>query len=309
MRKSARAAPMAALPLTLSLPLILAIGLGACLPGIAWAKVCARDDAGHDICLEAPAQRIVALSPSVTELLFAAGAGERVVGVVNFSDYPAAARTLPQVGGYDRLDLEALLALDPDLVVAWQGGNPREQVDRLSRLGLPVYFSDVEDFAGIAQTLERFGTLAGTSGVAASAAASLRAEVSTLRERYADAAPVPVFYQVWEQPLMTINGEHWISRSLELCGGVNLFADASALAPRIGVEAVLARDPEAIITGGMGNPDSTWLEAWRDFPRLTAVQRDNLFFVDPDLVQRATPRLLDGTRALCQRLEVARGRR
>ncbi|WP_304525179.1 cobalamin-binding protein [Halomonas sp. I5-271120] len=307
MRKSARAAPMAALPLTLSL--ILAIGLGACLPGIAWAEACVSDDAGHDICLEAPAQRIVALSPSVTEMLFAAGAGERVVGVVNFSDYPPAARTLPQVGGYDRLDLEALLALDPDLVVAWQGGNPREQVDRLSRLGLPVYFSDVEDFAGIAKTLERFGTLAGTSEVAATAAASLREDVATLRERYADAAPVPVFYQVWEQPLMTINGEHWISRSLELCGGVNLFADASALAPRIGVEAVLARDPEAIITGGMGNPDSTWLEAWRDFPRLTAVKRDNLFFVDPDLVQRATPRLLDGTRALCQRLEVARGRR
>jgi|TARA_B100000700_G_scaffold151596_1_gene168292 iron complex transport system substrate-binding protein len=303
MRKNARLASVAVLPLTLI------IGLGACLPGVALAKVCARDDAGHDICLEAPAQRIVALSPSVTELLFAAGAGERVVGVVNFSDFPAAARSIPQVGGYDRLDLEALLALEPDLVVAWQGGNPREQVERLSRLGLPVYYSDVEDFAGIAETLERFGTLAGTPEVAASAAASLRADVATLRARYAGADPVPVFYQVWEQPLMTINGEHWISRSLELCGGVNLFADASTLAPRIGVESVLARDPEAIITGGMGDPNSTWLEAWGDFPQLTAVQRDNLFFVDPDLVQRATPRLLDGTRALCDRLEVARGRR
>lgn len=303
MRKNARLASVAVLPLTLI------IGLGACLPGVARAKVCARDDAGHELCLEAPAQRIVALSPSVTELLFAAGAGERVVGVVNFSDFPAAARSIPQVGGYDRLDLEALLALEPDLVVAWQGGNPREQVERLSRLGLPVYYSDVEDFAGIAETLERFGTLAGTPEVAASAAASLREDVATLRARYAGSDPVPVFYQVWEQPLMTINGEHWISRSLELCGGVNLFADASTLAPRIGVESVLARDPEAIITGGMGDPNSTWLEAWGDFPQLTAVQRDNLFFVDPDLVQRATPRLLDGTRALCDRLEVARGRR
>lgn len=303
MRKNARLASVAVLPLTLI------IGLGACLPGVARAKVCVGDDAGHDICLEAPAQRIVALSPSVTELLFAAGAGERVVGVVNFSDFPAAARSIPQVGGYDRLDLEALLALEPDLVVAWQGGNPREQVERLSRLGLPVYYSDVEDFAGIAETLERFGTLAGTPEVAASAAASLREDVATLRARYAGADPVPVFYQVWEQPLMTINGEHWISRSLELCGGVNLFADASTLAPRIGVESVLARDPEAIITGGMGDPNSTWLEAWGDFPQLTAVQRDNLFFVDPDLVQRATPRLLDGTQALCDRLEVARGRR
>lgn len=305
MYKNARLAPRAVLPLMLSL----IMGLGACLPGVARAEVCVGDDAGHELCLEAPAQRIVALSPSVTELLFAAGAGERVVGVVNFSDYPAAARSIPQVGGYDRLDLEALLALEPDLVVAWQGGNPREQVERLSRLGLPVYFSDVEDFAGIADTLERFGTLAGTPDVAAAAAASLREDVATLRERYANADPVSVFYQVWEQPLMTINGEHWISRSLALCGGVNLFADESTLAPRIGVESVLARDPEAIITGGMGDPNSTWLEAWRDFPQLTAVQRGNLFFVNPNLVQRAAPRLVEGTRQLCQRLEVARGRR
>ncbi|SDG10046.1 iron complex transport system substrate-binding protein [Onishia taeanensis] len=303
MHKRARSVSMAVLPLTLI------IGLGAGLPGIARAEVCVGDDAGHELCLEAPAKRIVALSPGVTELLFAAGAGERVVGAVSFSDYPVAAQALPRVGSYDRLDLEALLALEPDLVVAWQGGNPREQVERLSRLGLPVYFSDVEDFAGVAGTLERFGTLAGTPEVGATTAASLREEVATLRERYANAAPVPVFYQVWEQPLMTINGEHWISRSLELCGGVNLFADESTLAPRIGVESVLARDPEAIITGGMGKPDSTWLEAWRDFPQLTAVQRDNLFFVDPDLVQRATPRLVEGTRQLCQRLEVARGRR
>ncbi|WP_242458045.1 cobalamin-binding protein [Halomonas sp. YLGW01] len=271
--------------------------------------VCVTDDADREVCLEAPASRIVALSPGVTELLFAAGAGEAVVGAVGFSDYPAEAAGLPRVGSYDRLDLEALLALEPDLVVAWAGGNPGDQLDRLAALGLPVYFSDVGDFAGIAESLERFGTLAGTPDVAASAASSLREEVAALRERYAAAAPVPVFYQVWEQPLMTLNGRHWISRSLELCGGVNLFAEASALVPRIGVEAVLARDPEAIITGGMGEPDSTWLEAWRAYPRLTAVRRDNLFLIDPDLVQRAAPRLVEGTRRLCQYLEVARGRR
>ncbi|WP_458525097.1 cobalamin-binding protein [Onishia taeanensis] len=291
--------------------LILVSGLGFSLAGPTQAAggVCETDDAGREVCLDAPAQRIVALSPGVTELLYAAGAGERVVGVVSFSDYPPAAQAHPQVGSYDRLDLEALLSLGPDLVVAWAGGNPQEQVDRLSRLGLPVYFSDVDDFAGIAESLERFGALAGSPDTAAAAATSLREEVAALRARYAHAAPVPVFYQIWEQPLMTINGEHWISRSLALCGGVNLFADASALVPRIGIEAVLARDPEAIITGGMGEPNSTWLEAWRDYPRVTAVRRDNLFFIDPDLVQRAAPRLVEGTRRLCEHLEVARGRR
>lgn len=272
-------------------------------------EVCVADDAGREVCLDAPARRIVALSPGVTELLYAAGAGDSVVGAVSFSDYPPEAARLPRVGSYDRLDLEALLALAPDLVVAWAGGNPREQVDRLPRLGLPVFYSDVNDFAGIARSLERFGALAGSAAVAEEAARTLREEVAALRAEHAAAAPVPVFYQVWEQPLMTVNGEHWISQALALCGGENLFAEEGPLVPRIGVEAVLARDPEVILTGGMGEPDSSWLEAWRDYPEMTAVRRDNLFFIDPDLVQRATPRLLEGTRALCARLETARERR
>ncbi|MDN3555470.1 cobalamin-binding protein [Halomonas maura] len=287
----------------------LALWLGVGLPGAARAEVCVSDDAGREVCLDAPARRIVALSPGVTELLFAAGAGERLVGAVSFSDYPPAARALPRVGSYDRLDLEALLALTPDLVVAWAGGNPREQVDRLAALGLPVFFSDAGDFAAIASSLERLGVLAGSEAAGRAAATRLRGEVAELRARYADAAAVPVFYQVWEQPLMTVNGEHWISRALALCGGDNPFAGEAPLVPRIGVEAVLARDPEVIVTGGMGKADSSWLEAWRAFPELTAVRRDNLFVVDPDLVQRATPRLVQGTRALCAHLETARERR
>ncbi|MFG6178275.1 cobalamin-binding protein [Halomonas sp. THAF12] len=289
--------------------LLVGLGLAGLVPAQAAADVCVTDDAEREVCLDAPARRIVALSPGVTELLFAAGAGERVVGAVSFSDYPPAAESLPRVGSYDRLDLEALLALEPDLVVAWAGGNPREQIDRLPTLGLPVYFSDAEDFAAIAASLERLGSLAGSEVEGHDAAARLRDEVAELRRRYADAAPVPVFYQVWEQPLMTVNGEHWISHALALCGGENLFADEAPLVPRIAREAVLARDPEVIVTGGMGKADSSWLEAWRAFPELTAVRRDNLFFIDPDLVQRATPRLVEGTRALCAHLETARGRR
>ena len=287
----------------------LALWLGAALPGAVRAEVCVSDDVAREVCLEAPARRIVALSPGVTELLYSAGAGERVVGAVSFSDYPPRAQALPRVGSYDRLDLEALLALEPDLVVAWAGGNPEEQLARLPDLGVPVYFSDVEDFAGIAASLERLGVLAGSEAMGHAAATRLRGEVAELRARYADVPTVPVFYQVWEQPLMTVNGEHWISHALALCGGENLFAAQAPRVPRIGREAVLARDPEAIISGGMGKADSTWLEAWRQYPEMTAVRRDNLFFVDPDRVQRATPRLLEGTRALCTHLETARERR
>ncbi|GED22082.1 cobalamin-binding protein [Halomonas halmophila] len=277
--------------------------------GPAQASSCVTDDAGREVCLDAPAQRIVALSPGVTELLYAAGAGERLVGAVSFSDYPDAAKQLPRVGSYDRLDLEALLALSPDLVVAWSGGNPEEQVERLATLDVPVFFSDADNFATIASNLERLGTLANTEPTAQQAAGQLKSDVAALRSRYADARPVSVFYQVWESPLMTINGEHWISQALDLCGGVNIFAEQSALVPRIGVEAVLGRDPEAIITGGMGKADSAWLDAWREFPGMTAVRQGNLFFINPDLVQRATPRLVEGTRDICRHLEVVRERR
>lgn len=288
--------------------LLYGVGLLA-LAGPLRAEPCVMDDAGREVCLEAPAQRIVALSPGVTELLYAAGAGERLVGAVSFSDYPPEADDLPRVGSYDRLDLEALLALDPDLVVAWSGGNPEQQLERLPTLGVPVFFSDADDFAAIAANLARFGELAGSEAEGQAAATRLRDEVAELRDRYAKADPVRVFYQVWESPLMTVNGEHWISQALALCGGVNLFAEQSSLVPRIGREAVLTRDPEAIITGGMGKADSTWLEAWHDFPDMTAVQRGNLFFVNPDLVQRATPRLVQGTRDICRHLEVVRERR
>lgn len=288
---------------------LLVLGSGGAVSMAMASAICVTDDTGQPLCLERPAERIVALSPNVTELLFAAGAGQHVVGAVSFSDYPPEARQLPRIGSHSRVDLEALLALAPDLVVAWSGGNPREQLERLGELGIAVFHADASTFETIATSLERLGKLAGTEQVAGQAAERLRREVAELTEQYHDAAPVDVFYEVWESPLMTINGEHWISRSLALCGGVNPFSEQSALVPRIAKEAVLASDPEAIISSGMGKADSSWLDAWRRYPQMTAVQRGNLFIIDPDLVQRATPRLVEGTRALCRQLDIARGRR
>lgn len=232
-----------------------------------------------------------------------------MVGAVSYSDYPPEAEALPRVGGYDRLDSEAILALEPDLVLAWQGGNPAVQLDQLSALGVPVYFTDAQDFAAIADTLEQLGQLTGHESQARAEAQRLLEGVALLEADYQDAAPVSVFYQVWDKPLMTVNGEHWISRSLAICGGQTLFADADALVPKPSIENVLAADPEVIITGGKDATDTTWHESWLRFPQLRAVEQDNLFVIDPDLVQRATPRLLDGTRLLCQVLDGVRERR
>lgn len=275
----------------------------------AFAEVCVEDARGRTVCLDQPAERIVALSPGMTELLFNAGAGSHVVGTTTYSDYPAAAQDVPRIGSYKRLDLEAILATEPDLVIAWISGNPTQQVERLQSLDIPVFWSEQRDFADVAESLRHYGRLAGTSAVAEPAASDFLEAIEAIRERHADAPTVRVFYQIWEDPLMTVNGEHLISRAVSLCGAENIFADLERLAPRIDIETVLDRDPEAILAGGMGERNDDWLDAWREYTELTAVQRDNLFFVPPSSLQRPTPRILQGIRVVCEQMETVRGRR
>ena len=284
----------------------LVILLGLPLPAL--AQLCVQDDASQQVCLKQPARRIIALSPGATELLFAAGAGEQLAAAVSFSDYPPAAQKLPRVGSYQRLDLEAIVALKPDLIVAWRSGNPMGDVARLQDMGFPVYISEPRQFEDVSATLERFGVLAGTELVAQGAANGFRAGIAALRERYADAAPVTVFYQVWDDPLMTVNDSHLISEAIRICGGVNVFGGLGALAPRISREAVLEKNPQAIVAGGMGEDNPVWLTPWKAFPSLLAVQKGNLFFVAPSTLQRPTPQMLAGTRTLCRHLDSARAR-
>ncbi|MGM0983787.1 MAG: cobalamin-binding protein [Pseudomonadota bacterium] len=271
-------------------------------------EVCAMDDSGREVCLASPAERIASLSPGATELLFAAGAGERLVAVVDHSDYPPEASKLPSVGSHDRLDLERLVTLQPDLVIGWVTGNPAEQIERLERLGVPVFRIEPRDFEGIATALERLSWLAGEAQ-GRQAAERFRQGIAELEARHESAPAVSVFYQVWDSPLMTVNDEHLIGKVVTLCGGVNVFGDLSRLVPRIGEEALLAADPEVLLAGGRGEENRSWLDDWRRYSDLTAVARDNLFFVPPSLLQRPTPRLLEGSRLLCEKLEVARGRR
>lgn len=273
------------------------------------AEVCATDDRGKEVCLEQPAEQIVSLSPGATELLFAAGAGDSVAGVVNYSDYPEEAKELPVIGSLKRLDVEKILSLKPDLVIAWVTGNPKEQTERLEELDLTLYYLEPRDFEGIARSIERLSVLAGTEKEGQREADRFRDGVEDLRDQYADADPVRVFYQVWDEPLMTVNGEHFIHEVIEMCGGENVYADLDRLVPRIDRESVLDTDPEAIVAGGMGEENRDWLEQWKEYDMLTATERENLFFVPPSTVQRPTPRLLEGGATMCEKLEKARERR
>lgn len=287
--------------------LLLVCGLllqAAPLPGVAAVSVV--DDMGRSVQLERPAQRIVSLAPHITEMLYDAGAGERVVAAVSYSNYPPAARELPRIGSHDRFDIERILAYDPDLIVGWQSGNPDESLERLLELGVPMYLSEPRSLDSIADNLERLGKLAGTAEAATAAARRFRERYDRLRQRYSERAPLTVFYEIWNEPLMTVNGEHLISAVVRACGGRNVFADLPTIAPRISVEAVLQRDPEVIIASGMDDRRPEWLDEWKRWPDLAAVERGNLFFIDPDLLQRHTVRVLDGMEQMCQALEEAR---
>ena len=194
----------------------------ALLPA-ARADLLFKDDSGQEVRLKAPAKRIITLAPHATEILYAAGAGERLVGTVEFSDYPPAAKKVPRVGSYERLDLEAIAALKPDLVIAWETGNPAGQVEKLKALGLTVYASQPNRMEDVAAQLERFGQLAGTEATASAAAGQFRQRLENLRRGNAKKPPVRVFYQIWTAPLMTVGGPQIISDAIRLCGGENVF--------------------------------------------------------------------------------------
>lgn len=272
------------------------------------AEVAVTDDVGNAVKLPRPAQRIVSLAPHLTELLFAAGAGEKVVAAVEYSNFPEAAKSLPRIGSYAAFDIERIAALKPDLAVAWGSGNPPGPVAQLRRLGIPVFVSEPQQLEDIAPSLARLGALAGTGAAAQQAADAFERRHADLAARYERKRPVTVFYEIWNQPLMTVGGSHLISAVMALCGGRNVFADLAQPAATVGLEAVLHADPEAIVASGMDEARPEWLNDWRHWPQLTAVRRGNLFFVPPDLLQRHTPRILEGAARLCDALDFARQR-
>jgi iron complex transport system substrate-binding protein len=270
------------------------------------APLSVRDDRGQEVRVDAPVQRIVALTPHLTELVFAAGAGAKLVGVSADSDYPLAARRLPVIGGAGRADLERIVALKPDLVLAWLSGGQQADVERLEALGIPVIVTEPRRLEDIARQIELIGRVAGTGYAAERAAYQFRSQLRLLHTRYADRKPVRVFYQIWREPLMTVNGRHIISEAIRLCGGRNVFADLPTLTPTVSMEALLAANPDAIIVSGSAARRDTLLAEWRGQSRLRAVAAGHVYFSDADLMHRATPRMLEGVKAMCEDLERVR---
>jgi iron complex transport system substrate-binding protein len=265
----------------------------------------ACQEAPVDARLAGPAQRIVSLAPHITELVFAAGAGDKLVGVADYSDFPLEAQQIPKIGDAFRVDYETIALLNPDLILSWQSGTPREIVERLQALGYSVVELEPDSIEDIVAELERLGELAGTVDVANLRAATMRSEIDALRAKYAGTKPLSVFFQISAEPLFTVAGAHVISDILELCGGRNIFAGLPGIAPPVSTESVLAAAPDVILATLQGD-EHGWMQRWLVWKQIPAVAAGNLYEIDRDLISRSGPRIVQGMRQVCEALADAR---
>ncbi len=265
------------------------------------APVAIVDDQGQHWQFSRPPQRVVALAPHLTELVFAAGGGGRMVGAAQGSDYPESARALPEIGDSSGFDLERVLSLRPDLILAWGSGNRAADLDRLRHLGQTVMVLEPRRLDDVPRHLRLLGRVLGTRPAAEAVSRGFEARQARLQQRYRNAAPVSVLFEVWPQPLMTVNGAHLISDVLGLCGGRNVFADLPQLSAAVSMETVLRIDPQAIVIGS-----GAAAVHWQRYPGLAAVRNGHVFQVPPDLISRQTPRVLDAADMICADLERVR---
>ena len=264
------------------------------------------DDEGNQLNFDEPVSRLITLSPSLTEMVYSIDAQDRLIATVQYSDYPEAAKSKPRIGNYERFVMERVIAFKPDLVVAWASANNAQQLEQLEKMNIRVYRSEPRLLSDISKTLRNLGILTGHQQQAERLADEFDRRLAKLQEQNRKKIQLKGFYQVWHQPVYTVNGEHIISKIMALWGINNIFSRAAILAPKVTVEAVIKHNPDLIIASGMASAQPEWLNQWRTWPAIKAVKMNNLFFIDPDLIQRQSVRLLDATEIMCQQADEAR---
>jgi iron complex transport system substrate-binding protein len=270
-----------------------------------FADITLTQAGGETLVLQSPAKRIITLAPNLAELVFAAGAGDHLLAVVEYSDFPAQVKHIPKVGDAFRIDMERIMELQPDLVIAWKTGNPQTALQKLGQLGITIWQVEIDQPAQIADTVEAIAMAAGTGAHGKLVAEKLRQRLAILVRDNAGKEPVKYFYQIAGKPLYTVNGQHIISRSLEICGGHNVFSALLSLAPQVSRESVILADPQALIAPQIpGDPPA--LAHWNEWPGLQAVSNKALLYLPADDISRAAPRLLDSIELACKLLDDVR---
>ena len=270
------------------------------------AAVAARDDLGSLVILNSPAERILSLAPDLTEILFHIGAGARLVGVDEYSNYPLEAKQITRVNNHAAANYELILALQPDLVVAWHSGNGEQMISRIRALGFPVFVTEVRKMDDIPGLYRRLGELVGNQKQAEARVAAFGQGLARLRLLYSTRPQVRIFYQIWHEPLITLNAEHILSDVMQLCGGTNIFAQAIPLVPYVNMEAIVAADPQVVILGASQENNHQGLAVWQQWPGISAVANEQIYVLPADLMQRHSMRILDGAELLCGYVEQAR---
>ena len=284
--------------------LIVALFAGFAGASVRAAALTVTDDSAADLHFDQPAQRVVALSPHLTEMMYAIGAGDRLVGVARGSDFPAAAAALPEIGDASGLDFERILYAQPDLVLAWGSGNRAIDIGRLRALGLHVLVLEARRLDDIPRHLRLLGALTGLDDPAQALARDFEQRVRALRERHRGRIGPRVLFEIWHRPLFTVNGDHIVSRVLELCGARNVFAGLPRLAGEVSLEQVLLLDPDAIVIGS--EAQDAGVNNWRKFPYLKAVRDGKVLRLSADLITRQTPRIIEAAERLCASLDETR---
>ena len=265
------------------------------------------DDNGQEVRLKQPTERIVSLAPNITEVLFHIGAGEQIVGADEYSNYPEAAKQITRVNNHAAANYELILSLQPDLVIAWQSGNGDKIIKPLRKLGIPVFVVETRKMEAIPHLFRRFGQLTGQGEIAELRAEEFSQRLKTLRAAQTGKPMIRTFYQIWDEPLITLNGKHMISDVIALCGGQNIFADAAPLVPYVNIESVVAADPQMIVAGGSQEAQPSWYSSWQQWQGISAVVNQQIYLIPSDLMQRHSERLLQGAEMMCDYMDRARG--
>lgn len=251
-------------------------------------------------------QRIIALSPHAVEMLYAIGVGDQIVATVEKADYPEAAKDIPRIGNYVGIQIEKLVALQPDLVVAWKGGNQKADLERITSLGFQIYDSHPQNIAEVNQNLIELGKLLGVEDAASKASKRLMADYQAIIDQYKDKSKVRAFYQLWHDPMRTVGPDNWVGSLMKDCGGDNIFAEAKAGYPLVSFESILVKNPESIIIPHHSGVIGAKKDIWDNWGNIQAVKNNQIHAIDGNIILRSSPRAIEGLKLLCDAIDKAR---
>ncbi|URQ98182.1 cobalamin-binding protein [Pseudoalteromonas sp. SCSIO 43095] len=250
--------------------------------------------------------RIVALAPHIVENLYAIGAGDLIVGTLDYADYPQEATKIERIGGYNGISIEKLLMLKPDMVIAWKNGNQAEDLAQIKRLGIELYLSDPRFIEGVASEILKLGQLTGHIEQSKQVAETFTAKLNAIKVTQKDKTTLTGFYQLWPEPMMTVSKNTWINQLIETCQVTNVFANSDTDYPQISIENVIVTKPQVIIIPDEKSKRVMPTVNWQQWPEIPAVKYEQFISVNADLLHRFTPRMLDGLAQMCDKVDISR---